>query len=186
MSNSPKMKIIFLVSSLGAGGAERVATTLCNAWVARGDQVMLISTFSGGGLPFYEVLSAVDLVSLADLVPSKSKTLVSYVWRFFTLRKLIVKNNPDVIISFLPNVNVAAIISTRLLGIPVICCERRDPLSQPMSYFWEFVCQITYRFADMLVVQTESVAKTIGQLYPHLKKFVPLLILFPIKLSQLK
>lgn len=50
------MKIIFRVSSLGAGGAERVATTLCNAWAERGDRVTLVPTFSGGGKPFYKVV----------------------------------------------------------------------------------------------------------------------------------
>jgi hypothetical protein len=46
-----KLKILFLVSSLGPGGAERVATTLCNAWAARGDSVTLAPTSSGGGQP---------------------------------------------------------------------------------------------------------------------------------------
>lgn len=164
------MKIFFLVSSLGAGGAERVATTLCNAWVARGDQVTLVPTFSGGGRSFYEVLNSVELIYLADLVRSNSKSPWNYVRRLVALRNLIANKNPDLVVSFLPNVNVAAILSTFLLTVPVICCERRDPTSHPASPFWEFICRMTYRFADMLVVQTETVATTVGKRYPHLKK----------------
>ena len=60
------MRIAFLTSSLTAGGAERVATILCNAWAARGDSVSLIPTYSGGGKPFYPVSDAVETVFLAD------------------------------------------------------------------------------------------------------------------------
>ena len=38
-------KLMVLVSSLGGGGAERVATTLCNAWCAAGCSVALTPTF---------------------------------------------------------------------------------------------------------------------------------------------
>ena len=72
------MKIILLTSSLAAGGAERVATTLCNAWTARGDQVALISTFSGGGQPFYKISDAVEVIYLANVVGIKRKSLGSY------------------------------------------------------------------------------------------------------------
>jgi GalNAc-alpha-(1->4)-GalNAc-alpha-(1->3)-diNAcBac-PP-undecaprenol alpha-1,4-N-acetyl-D-galactosaminyltransferase len=164
------VRILFLTSSLGAGGAERVATTLCNAWAARGDHVILMPTFSGGGKPFYKVSESVCLQYLADLVGSTSKSPFSYFKRLLVLRKTIVRKKPDVVISFLPNVNVAAILSTRFLNIPVVSCERRDPSSQPTSRIWEFACRKTYQFADMLVVQTEVVANTIGQLYPNLKK----------------
>jgi GalNAc-alpha-(1->4)-GalNAc-alpha-(1->3)-diNAcBac-PP-undecaprenol alpha-1,4-N-acetyl-D-galactosaminyltransferase len=164
------MNIVFLVSSLGPGGAERVATTLCNEWSARGDQVTLVPTFSGGGKPFYEVSNNVEIIYLADLVSSGSKSPWNYVRRFFALRNLIRTKKPDVVISFLANVNVAAILTTSLLVAPVICCERRNPSSQPVSLFWEFACRMTYRFTDMLVVQTESVENTIGRLYPHLKR----------------
>jgi GalNAc-alpha-(1->4)-GalNAc-alpha-(1->3)-diNAcBac-PP-undecaprenol alpha-1,4-N-acetyl-D-galactosaminyltransferase len=169
------MKILFLISSLGAGGAERVATTLCNAWAARGDQVTLVPTFSGGGEPFYTVSANVELAYLSDIVGSRSKSILNYVRRFFGLRKLIRQKKPDVVIAFLPNVNVAAILSTLFIRVPVICCERRDPSSQPTSRFWELACRVTYRFADRIVVQTQSVANKMPKLYPGMKKiyFIP-------------
>lgn len=39
-------KILFLVSSMDSGGAERVATNLANAWAERGDQIILVATYS--------------------------------------------------------------------------------------------------------------------------------------------
>jgi GalNAc-alpha-(1->4)-GalNAc-alpha-(1->3)-diNAcBac-PP-undecaprenol alpha-1,4-N-acetyl-D-galactosaminyltransferase len=164
------MKIIFLVSSLGAGGAERVATTLCNAWAARGDQVTLVPTFSGGGKPFYEVSNNVKLIYLADLVGSTGKTPLNYIRRLFALRSLIAREKADVVISFLPNVNVAAIVSSASLSVPVICCERSDPSVRNLSFFWKMACRFAYRYADVLVVQTNAVANSIGNIFPHLKE----------------
>ncbi len=160
------MKILFLVSSLGSGGAERVATTLCNAWSARGDLVTLIPTYSGGGVPFYPLLEKVELVSLANVAGVGQKSFRTYARRLLTLRRLIRERRPDVIVSFLPNVNVAAILSTSFMDTPLIVCERNDPSTRSGLDFWELACKLTYRFADMLTVQTDVVAAKARSLYP--------------------
>jgi len=50
------MKILLLVSSMHAGGAERVAATLVNAWTDRGDTVTLVPTYSSKGTCFIHCL----------------------------------------------------------------------------------------------------------------------------------
>lgn len=164
------MNIIFLVSSLSSGGAERVASTLCNEWAMQGHKVTLIATFSGGGVAFYPVSALVNVIFLADLVLTRRKSLSSYWQRLFVLRKIILSNSADVVISFLPNVNIAAIFVTAFTRVPLVISERRDPVSQPTSRFWEFACATLYRFSDAVVVQTESVLRSIGGLYPSLKR----------------
>lgn len=162
------MKILFLVSSLGAGGAERVATTLCNAWAMRGDRVTIVPTYSGGGLPFYALAPAVECISLADLVGSTARNLRNYAARLLALRQLMQARQPDVIVSFLPNVNVAAILARCMLPLPLIVCERNDPASRPAASLWELACRLSYRYADMLTVQTEAVAAKARRRYPGL------------------
>lgn len=164
------MRICFLVSSLDAGGAERVATTLSNAWAARGDGVSLIATFSAGGKPFYAVSDAVELISLADVVNTRKKNIGSYAKRFVALRRLVKERSPDVVISFLPNVNVAAVLATLFTGIPLILCERNDPSGRPPSSFWELCSRLTFRYGDMFTVQTDAVAEKIHRYYPGLKR----------------
>lgn len=164
------MKITLLTSSLASGGAERVATTLCEAWATRGDQVTLIPTFSGGGQPFYKISDAVEVIYLANVVGIKQKSLGSYAKRLFTLRRLIAERRPDVVISFLSNVNIAAIFASAFLRIPLIICERNDPSSEISSGFLKFACRLTYRYADMLTVQTETVAEKAIKIYPRLKQ----------------
>jgi len=152
------MKILLLTSSLGAGGAERVATTLCNAWSARGDQVTLMPTFSGHGECFYELSSTVRIVYLADLVSRRKKSFVNQITRLRALRRFIATERPDVIVSFLSNVNVAAVVASVGLGIPVVVCERTDPFVRQISRLLRLACRFTYPLADALMVQTQAVA----------------------------
>ena len=101
-------------------GAERVASTLANAWVSRGGQVILMPTFSGRGECFYELSPDVRFVYLADLVSSRARTFFNQLDRLRALRRFITTERPNVIVSFLSNVNVATIVASVGLGIPVI------------------------------------------------------------------
>ncbi len=164
------MKILLLTDALNLGGAERLIATLCNAWVARGESITSILTYSGGGgEPFYKISEMVELIYLADVVGVKNKNLFTYAERIYALRRLIAQRSPDVIVSFFPHVNVAAVVSSALLRIPVIICEVTDPSMDPRHNYLNALCKLTYRFADMLAVKTDSVAGKVRRLYPGLK-----------------
>ena len=152
------MKILLLTSSLNSGGAERVASTLVNAWTARGDQVILMPTFSGRRECFYELSPDVRLIYLADLISSQVRTWANNIVRLRALRRFMAIERSDVIISFLPNVNVATIIASVGLGIPVIVCEHTDPFSAPAPRLLRLACKFTYPLADTLTVLTDGIA----------------------------
>lgn len=152
------MRILLLTSSMSSGGAERVACTLVNAWSSRGDQVTLMPTFSGGGECFYELSPNVRLVYLADLVSSRTRSFVNQFARLRALRRFIATERPDVIVSFLTNVNVAAVLASVGLGIPVVVCERTDPFVRQIPRLLRLACRFTYPLADVLMVQTQAVA----------------------------
>ncbi len=163
------MQIILLTSSLDLGGTERVVASLCNAWSARGDQVTLILTFSGGGKQFYQISDVAELIYLADIVGVKTMNILTYAERLYALRRLIAERNADVIVSFLPNVNVATILSSAFLRTPLIICERSDPAGYARLHLLEVLRKQTYRFADMLTVQTQGLADRAKRLYPGVK-----------------
>jgi GalNAc-alpha-(1->4)-GalNAc-alpha-(1->3)-diNAcBac-PP-undecaprenol alpha-1,4-N-acetyl-D-galactosaminyltransferase len=163
------VRIALLTSSLNLGGAERAASGLCNAWADRGDQVTLIATFSGGGKPFYPISPNVELIFLADVVGVKRVNVLSYLERLHMLRRLLVARRPDLIVSFLPNVNIAAVLSSAFLKIPVIICERSDPPSDHRIHILDVLRRLIYRFADMLTVQTDGVVPKVRSMYPGLK-----------------
>src|SRR5437879_5077237 len=152
------MRLLLLTSSMSAGGAERVACTLANAWSSRGDQVTLMPTFSGGGDCFYALSPDIRLVYLADLVSSRARTIVNLIARLRALRRFIATEHPEVIVSLLSNVNVAAVMASSGLGIPVIVCERADPFVTPTPRLLRLACRFTYPLAAVLMVQTHAVS----------------------------
>jgi glycosyltransferase involved in cell wall biosynthesis len=164
------LKILFLISSLSSGGAERVAATLCNAWAQRGDEVTLVPTFSGGGKPFYQLHPDIDLIYLSERVGVVQGGGKRYGARLRALRHMVKEKKPDVVVSFLPNVNIAALAATAFTGVPCIVCERSDPSIQPVGWVWKMACQWFYRHADWVTVQTEAVQASIHHVYGGLER----------------
>lgn len=170
------MRILFLTSSMHAGGAERVASILANAWAQRGDDVTLMPTFSRGGTCFYPLSENVKLVFLANLVPAGTATSTERLVRLQALRHHMVTHRPDVVISFLSNVNVAAIAASIGLHIPMIICERVDPFStEDNGWLLRIACRLAYPMADALMVQTHAVARR----YASSRWFVPAVAVIP-------
>jgi glycosyltransferase involved in cell wall biosynthesis len=153
------MRLMLLTSAMAAGGAERVASTLLNAWAARGDRVALVQTFSGGGGSFYRLAEDVELVNLADAAPGRGRTLGGRIARLRALRRIVRAWHPDVVVSFLANVNVAAVLATAFGGAPVVISERSDPFARPTPLLLGAGRRLTYPAADALVVQTGEVAR---------------------------
>lgn len=163
------MKIMLLVSSMNAGGAERVAATLANAWVRQGHQVVLVPCFSkGSGQSFYSLSSEVQVRWLADELPRQK--WLGRLSKPFVLRKRIRAEQPDVIVSFLTNVNVTALMATRGIDIPLIVCERTHPVvSSNIGGFLKVLRNKLYPQADAVMIQTADAAKAFMQVLPGLK-----------------
>jgi glycosyltransferase involved in cell wall biosynthesis len=159
------MRIIILVSSLGAGGAERVAVTLCNAWAERGYSVTLVSTYVGSAVASYKVSEKVELIFLGRLLASWQRGGLKSLSKLIHIRLLIVKRKPDVVLSFLSNVNLMTILALMNSKIPLIIGERKHPGSQLGSWLLELGCRCFYRFADLMTVQTDRAAQTVGHVY---------------------
>lgn len=164
------MKIFMLVSSMQGGGAERVASTLVNAWAARSDSVTLVATFSGRGACHYELSGDVKFVFLADLARQPAKGAMGYLSRVMALRALMRRERPDVIVSFLTNVNITTILASRGLGIPVIVSERTNPLADRRSAFWNMLCRVLYPQANVVTLLTDSVVSPFRRIVPGIRR----------------
>ncbi len=137
------------------GGAERVASRLCNAWVGEGHEVLLMPTYSGRGGCAYPLDSRVHLEFLADYVGTMRKTPLSSLKRLLALRKVIRDYSPDVIVSFLTHVNVVAIVAALGLGVSVVVSERIYPPLLPLPLFWRATRWLMYPQASCVVMQTQ-------------------------------
>jgi glycosyltransferase involved in cell wall biosynthesis len=163
------MKILLAIGSLGAGGAERVATTLVNAWAERGNSVILVSTFSGRGECFYPLAPSVKVIYLADRARTRSKHAVNFFERLLAFRDLIRQSRPDVVVSFLAHVNITTLAASLGLGIPVIACEHTNPLAAKRGHLLTLLARFFYPRASMLTVLTEGVVDAFKERMPRLR-----------------
>src|SRR5690606_12316626 len=104
-----------------------VAATLANAWAQRGDTVTLAPTYTGKGDCFYTLDPAVQLTWLADRMNPTGRKAWPPLAKLQAIRALVRETQPDVIVSFLTNVNVMVLLAASSMGIPIVVCERTNP-----------------------------------------------------------
>lgn len=169
------MKILFLVSSMHAGGAERVAATLSAGWVERGERVTLVPTYTGKGKLFYELDARVRLVWLADRLGRLGRGPFAPLVKLRALRRLVRDEQPDVIVSFLTNVNVMALMAAWGLDVPLIVCERTNPaVSTSASSQLQQLRKWLYPRAAMVTVQAHASVAAMKALVPGVRRLAVL------------
>jgi GalNAc-alpha-(1->4)-GalNAc-alpha-(1->3)-diNAcBac-PP-undecaprenol alpha-1,4-N-acetyl-D-galactosaminyltransferase len=158
--NGRRWRLSLVISSLQAGGAERVLSRMASYWAARGHDVEIVSFDRPDARPFYPLHANVRVRGL-DLLRD-SRHPIEALWntavRVRRVRRAIVEHRPDVVISFLDQVNVVTLLATRALGLPVIVSERNDPARLPLAAPWPALRRWTYRRARWVVMQTPEAA----------------------------
>jgi len=161
------MRLALVISSLGAGGAERVLATLANHWAGRGDTVTLI-TLADGTADFYPLDERIRRVPLG--LAGRSGGLVAALRanlaRLWALRRAIHAARADYVVSFGDKTNVLTLLTG--WGVPVIISERIDPRQHPIGRVWSALRRGVYPLAAGLVVQTEAVKSWAAATFPAL------------------
>lgn len=158
-------KVVFVLPALGAGGTERVITTIANHWAGEGEDVTLVTFEKVGTPPYFDLDPRIDLVQLS--LPPRSRPI----WRAFSrtadrisaLRRVFKSVNPDVLVSFLTKTNVMTVVAARGLGVPVIVSERNNPELQTFNAYWRWARARTYPKAYAFVSMTRRAAETLPQ-----------------------
>lgn len=165
------MNILFFVSSMHAGGAERVAATLSSAWARHGHRVTLAPTYTHKGKLFYTLDPQVRLEWVADAMGWLGRTPLAPLAKLWALRRLVSRERPDVIVSFLTNVNVMVLMATRGMRVPVIACERTNPaVSTSATPRLQRLRRRLYPHASMVTVQAEASLEPMKRLVPGLQR----------------
>jgi GalNAc-alpha-(1->4)-GalNAc-alpha-(1->3)-diNAcBac-PP-undecaprenol alpha-1,4-N-acetyl-D-galactosaminyltransferase len=157
-----RVRLTLVIHSLGAGGAQRVATTLANAWVERGDKVTIL-TFTDHECPFYTLDPRVVFRQLGGSRRSVGafQRLSNNARRVLRLRSELRRSRPSCIVSFIDQVNVITSLAALGLGTRVVIAERVDPIMAPISLIWRQLRDWTYKLADRIVMQTASAAASL-------------------------
>jgi glycosyltransferase involved in cell wall biosynthesis len=153
-------RLTLVISGLGPGGAERVATTLANAWAARGAAVTLFTLDDGRTPPFYPLVPAVAHrpLAIAGASGSPMAAVANNLRRLRALRRAIRVSRPDVVLSFMDQTNVLTLLATRGLGLPVVVAEHNDPGSQPIGRVRGALRRLLYPRAATVAMLTERAA----------------------------
>ncbi len=154
MKNSSSM--MFVVSSLGFGGAERVISELANYFSDIGNEVniMLVSNNKIN----YNISPKIKIIDLSSKMVNKTG-LFAIFERMWLIRKLINHIKPEVVVSFLSIINIYVCFSLMISKHKLIVSERNDPKNDPKGVVKRAVRLLAYKFADGFVFQTETAKK---------------------------
>jgi glycosyltransferase involved in cell wall biosynthesis len=150
------VRIVVILSALGAGGAERVVSLLAHEWAQRGHDIAIITFEAPDARSYHRLPANVRAISLgADDAPSsKWSALFRSLSRVARLRRAITAEKPDLVISFLTKINVLTMLACRGMDVPLIVCERNNPLRQGAHPLWWRLHEWLRR--GVLVLQTEG------------------------------
>lgn len=152
-------KIIFFISSLSSGGAERVTVSLANYWSNKGWEVIVV-TLSDGGSDFYDLSPSVKRICLGLLQESANTFfgLIANLRQVFFLRKVLRETKPQVALAMMDKANI--VLSLAALGLPNIVAigsERIHPPQLPLNFFWAALRRYCYgHLAAVTALTTES------------------------------
>jgi GalNAc-alpha-(1->4)-GalNAc-alpha-(1->3)-diNAcBac-PP-undecaprenol alpha-1,4-N-acetyl-D-galactosaminyltransferase len=155
-------RLVLIIGSLQAGGAERQLSDMANYWFGRGAEVTL-ATWSGPEVKdFYPLASGISRrwlnVRVQRLTPFAA--LVASVRRVYRLRLMLRTLRPDAIVSFIDISNIYTVLATRGMNVRVVISERTHPANnRTIGMAWRLLRRICYRRADVVVAQTQDAGR---------------------------
>lgn len=149
-------RIMFYINTLHCGGAQRVLTNLANKFSESGYETIVVISYAD--LNEYELCSNVKRYEL-EQKSKRGNIIARNVRRVLKLRQLIIKENPDVVVSFMAEPNFRAIISTAFLKIPLVISVRNDPNKEYNSKINKLLAKNLFKKVPGCVFQTEDAKK---------------------------
>jgi len=148
------MKLLFYINSIHEGGAERVIVNLCN-YFCNANDVVLVTSFKDKWE--YSLDNKVKRHNLADS-PIKGFIKRNAIL-IISLRKIIKKENPDCVISFMGEPNLRVGFAKVGLDTKWICSVRNDPSKEYKGLLKRFLAKNILSKCDGCVFQTNDAMK---------------------------
>ena len=141
-------RIVFFIGAMRGGGAERVVSIITAQLAELGYYVELLIYYDREIIYDIHPNVKVTIVEKENKTKNKLKNTI-WIRRYF-------KYNADIIISFLAPFNIMAVTSHIGLKSKIIVSDRNDPRYVPENWFLRKFRNFTYRFADVVIVQTKD------------------------------
>ncbi|WP_018185279.1 glycosyltransferase family 4 protein [Kaistia granuli] len=154
------MRIAFVLSGLGAGGAEKIVNLLAHHRQRCGDSICILAVNADSPESYFPYDPDIRVVTLGGR--RHGMTRVTATGRqILDLRRRLAELKPDLVVSFLTKINVMAGIATVGFDAPVIMSERNNFQSQAMSPIWRLAGPIAARRAARMVMQTSDACQAL-------------------------
>lgn len=156
-------KLFFVISSLNRGGAERVISILANEFDKKGFDVFMICLNKTE--PAFAISPTIKLVHL--IASRGSENILNRIkygtLTYLRLLKLLVKERPNCVISFMTAANLWAGLACSLTNIPFVVSERTMPdrTINSFNYFLRKLSFRIYRRSKAIVVPAKGIADCI-------------------------
>jgi len=180
------MKIMIVLAYLHGGGAERVATILANSFVQLGHEVVFATNKRRSDAPFvYHIDERVRIFKCYErfLEPRRNKTLQRLIDKFnlvrkiyhficskvepyITLRKVITKERPAVVLGFMHTASFQALAASLGTGTHVISTEHNAferPPYAPLPFksnLFKFVINKWFKAVTVLTAADKRIAQS--------------------------
>jgi len=152
------MRLAFLLSDLGLGGAQRVASLLAGEFASQGHEVAIITLNAGPALfPLPQQVQRIALGQTGDTCGLWAK-ITANLGRLAAVRRALREFRPDGVIAFITPVNVMALLAGLGCGWLTVVSERSDPKAQPWPLPWRLLRRLCYPLAAAVVMQTAKAA----------------------------
>lgn len=145
------MHVCFVIGAMNYSGAEKVLSIIASELAAKKYQVSVIlledevgSVRSDNGITTYGAKATGNKIS-------------RILTRWKNIRSVVKQLSPDVVVAFGSVCNVNTIPAMFGLSIPLVVCERNDPVYDPRKKSEKFIRWVLYRFATGYVFQTERI-----------------------------
>jgi glycosyltransferase involved in cell wall biosynthesis len=149
------VRIAFVLSGLGAGGAEKVVNLVARHRQGCGDRIDILAVNAERPDSYFPYDHDTGLWPLRRR-QRRGMPLPAAARQIAALRRRLAALSPDLVISFLTKINVLAALATVGLDAPLILSERNNFTTQTMSPVWRVARPLAARRAARLVMQTEA------------------------------
>lgn len=148
-------KIIFHLNCLEQGGAERVVTNLANQFAVNGYEVIIATEWYGENE--FETDERVRRVHVGlTKADEKKNRIVQFLLRVKYLRRLIVKERPDILVPFARRAIYRGLMAALFVKVPVLISIRTDPVGHYEEWSDKIQIPILFPRVDGCVFQTEG------------------------------
>lgn len=147
-----KRKILFYISNLTCGGAERVVCNLANHFCGLGYEIIVLTDRKDE-----EEFILNDQVKRTVLpIREGDGRLKDAVGRIQDIRSVFTRECPDIIISFANKCNLKALLAGLFIKIPVVPSVRSDPNREYGRKWKGLFAKLLFLSADSVIFQTEQ------------------------------